>query len=96
MVASTLAVLLCSVQKLLEIYGGATASEDMSVTAIRTLLQDPSGRYTVRHFPDVNAPAGTRKHSRKSCVIFMGKKERKGTKHRCTEFKVLVCPLPCF
>jgi hypothetical protein len=56
------------VQKLFEKYGGATPSEVLPVRAIKTLHPGPSGRFTGRHFLNVNPPTGTRKHASKRCV----------------------------
>jgi hypothetical protein len=82
------------VQKLFEKYGGATPLEALPVRAIKTLHPDPSGRFTGRHFPDVNPLTGTRKRASKRCVVCMDKKEWKDTRY--SKCNVLLCPATCF
>lgn len=79
-----------------ENYGGATPLQALPVRAKRTLHPDPYERFTEKHLPDVNPPTGTRKYARKICTVCMDKKEWKGTKYRCNECNVSLCPVVCF
>jgi hypothetical protein len=78
------------IQKLFEKYGGAIPALPRT---IRALPPDPCGRFTGRHFLDVNLPTITC-HQR--YVVCMVKREWKDTKYRCSDCNVSLCPVPCF
>jgi hypothetical protein len=84
------------IQKLFQKYRGATPSKAMPVRPLRSLPPDPTGRFSGRHFPDVNPPTGTRKHASKRCVVCTEKNDRSDTKYRCSDCNISLCPAPCF
>jgi hypothetical protein len=63
-------------QKLFQKYRGATPPEAMPVRPLRSLPLDLAGRFSGRHFPDLNPPTETRKHASKRCVVHMEKNDR--------------------
>jgi hypothetical protein len=64
------------IQKLFQKYRGATSPEAMLLRPLRSLLLDPTGRFSGRNFPDLNHPTGTRKHASKRCVVCMEKNDK--------------------
>jgi hypothetical protein len=84
------------IQKLFQKYTGATPPEAMPVRPVTSLPPDPTGRFSGRHFPDLNPPTGTRKHASKRCVVCTERNNRRDTKYRCSDCNVPLCPAPCF
>jgi hypothetical protein len=84
------------IQKLFQKYTGATPPEAMPVRPVTSLPLDPTGRFSGRHFPDLNSPTGTRKHASKRCVVCTEKNDRRDTKYGCSDCNVPLCPAPCF
>jgi hypothetical protein len=83
------------IQKLFQKYRGATPPEAMPVRPLRSLPPDPAGRFSGRHFSDLNPATGSRKHASKR-LWCMEKNERSDTKYRCSDCNVSLCPAPCF
>ena len=84
------------IEKLIEKYNGSTPPEAMPVLPVKNLPPTPAERFSARHFPDTFPPSGTRAHTRKRCVVCLGKKERRETMYRCNDCDVALCPAPCF
>jgi hypothetical protein len=84
------------IQKLFQKYRGATPPEAMPVRPLRSLPPDPAGRFSGRHFPDLNPPTATRRHASKRCVVCMENNDRGNTEYRCSDCNISVCPAPYF
>jgi hypothetical protein len=59
---------------------------------VRSLLPDPTGRFSRRHFTDINPPRGIRKHASKRCVVCMEKNDIRDTKYRHSDNSVSLYP----
>jgi hypothetical protein len=73
------------IQKFFQKYRGATLPEALPVRPVTSLPPDPTGRFSGRHFPDLNPPTVTRKHASKWCVVCTEKNDRRDTKYRCSD-----------
>jgi hypothetical protein len=77
------------VQKLFETYRGATLLEVLLVIAMRTILPDPSGRFSGRHFLNVNPSTGTVCETKVKGLKFSKSHARRDAYSQCYDFSHL-------